>query len=863
MNNSRTLEALAQRRTLVGSLGALDFLIDLELRRQGLNPEKIAVKHEQNLTFNTSAKTKPAMQKARERKEAKNDELNDILKKIRVIRTKLLSLGFTERPLAELSEIADNSSQPEARAMAARELALWQMREKSKAGYRTALELIARARCDAPDFDFCAKLNTVELLCHHFLKQPDKGHAVYDRAARLNEINPDVMLAWVNYQPTPEDRIHWINQVLAHYKISPVALLPDEDKTLYDRLTSAVKLPKVTDGPKVTVLIAAYDAGDVLHTALRSLQEQTWQNLEIIVLDDCSPTLDTVNVAESFASNDPRIRVIRMEKNGGAYVARNRGLDEATGDFITIHDADDWSHPKKIEKQVKYLLSKADVMGCTTEQARATSDLGFTRWTGMGKFINSNISSFMFRHSLMREHFGYWDTVRLAADNELIRRFRAKFGKNSIVHMRSGPYSFQRDSENSMVGDEVLGMNGFYFGARKNYFDAYSEHHKNIDDLKYSGKCLSRLFEVPKIVLPRNDRKESSYYDVIIVSEFRMNGGSVESCIQEIRAAKAGGLRVGVVEMYRYDLGDKTRSSMLPQVRQEIDGKYVSIIAYGEYATCDVLVLRYPPVLQELQRYIPTIDAKEIKVIINQPPMSDYGLDGVMRYELDKCAKNIYHYFGKDATWYPIGPLVREALNTHHATQLHHINLSDEDWHNIIDINEWDRGGRIRKLKGKLRIGRHSRDHEHKWPASRTDILAVYPDADNVEVHVLGGASTPEKILGKIPRNWLVHPFGSLHPRDFLREIDVWIYFANPDWVESFGRTVIEAMATGVPVILPELYRPLFKDAALYATPQTALEKAKRLHANPSAYNAQVKKARQYVAEQFSYEMHIDRLKKA
>lgn len=113
-----------------------------------------------------------------------------------------------------------------------------------------------------------------------------------------------------------------------------------------------------------------------------------------------------------------------------------------------------------------------------------------------------------------------------------------------------------------------------------------------------------------------------------------------------------------------------------------------------------------------------------------------------------------------------------------------------------------------------------------------------------------------------IPDNWVVHDFGAQHPRDFLAGIDVWIYFAHPDWVESFGRTIIEATAVGVPVILPEIYRPLFHDAALYATPQTAVEIARKLHADPAAYNAQAEKARRYVAEQFSYEMHLKRLQR-
>ena len=143
----------------------------------------------------------------------------------------------------------------------------------------------------------------------------------------------------------------------------------------------------------------------------------------------------------------------------------------------------------------------------------------------------------------------------------------------------------------------------------------------------------------------------------------------------------------------------------------EIDGRTVDVLTYGEHASCDLLIVRYPPVLYRYSRFMPRIDAGNIKVVVNQPPFSDYTDDRIVRYELADCATNIRRYFGKDATWHPIGPLVRDTLTEHHADQLNHINLSDENWHNIIDISGWDRGSRQRGPNDRLRIGRHSRDH--------------------------------------------------------------------------------------------------------------------------------------------------------
>lgn len=302
---------------------------------------------------------------------------------------------------------------------------------------------------------------------------------------------------------------------------------------------------------------------------------------------------------------------------------------------------------------------------------------------------------------------------------------------------------------------------------------------------------------------------------------------------------------------------------MLDAARTAIQETRTRILTFGESVTCDLLILRDASVLQEHQRYIPKIDAKEIRVIVTRPPMSDHGPGGEFRYALDRCAGNVRRYFGRDATWHPAGPLVRAALHTHHAEQLHHIDLSARDWHDIIDMAGWDRGPRVRGPRDRLRIGRHARDHAHEWPDSADDILAAWPDADDVEVHVLGGADTPSRILGYIPANWVVHEFGSIHPRDFLRDIDIWVYFARPGRVEGFGRAIIEAMAAGVPVILPEACRPLFGDAALYATPQGAMELARGLHADPAAYDRHVARARDHVRTRFSHAVHLERLRAA
>src|SRR5690606_27365364 len=109
------------------------------------------------------------------------------------------------------------------------------------------------------------------------------------------------------------------------------------------------------------IIIPAYNAGETIHISISSLLKQTWSNLEIVVVDDCS-TDNTAEVVEQFASQDSRVKLLRKEVNGGAYPARNLGLTYVTGDFILVHDSDDWSHPQKIEIQMAELKANPDAV---------------------------------------------------------------------------------------------------------------------------------------------------------------------------------------------------------------------------------------------------------------------------------------------------------------------------------------------------------------------------------------------------------------------------------------------------------------------------------------------------------------------
>ena len=825
-----------------------------DVQRSGMNPLVHYAKHGQ--------------QEGRLKTPLKANQKGGAQRKVAILRRKMQSLGFTKQPLIDLQYEVEHSKNPYMVALAAKELALHFMRQKTEDGYRKCLEMLGKCRIFKGDEKFLGPLFVIEALCLFFLGRKKEGQDMYGRVQAEGLIGPDFLLAYSNFFKNEEKKIRYINQALDLFGIPHISLIENSELPRYDRLDSTddFSTNALNDGPLITVLVAAYNAENTIQTTLAALRKQSWRNLEILVLDDCS-TDNTCKVVEDYCCRDSRIRLLRMSENGGAYVARNVGLRAARGEYVTIHDADDWSHPQKIALQAQFLLDHPDVIGCTSQQARANSDLEFTRWTGGGVFLITNTSSFMFRKRPVLEEQGGWDTVRFAADNELVRRIQAFYGEASVIHLKTGPLSFQRDSDSSVVAHEIFGINGLPSGIRLEYLEAQLYYHrKGVEGgrLNY-GNSSGRAFPAPVMMLPDRDKRkdEHKHFDVIIASDFRMQGGSTHSNLEEILAHKKLGIRTGLIQMYRYDFDARPERMMIDDVREQVDGDSVSVLTYGQEVSCDLLIVRYPPVLQHHQMYVPKVHAKNIKVIVNQPPMSDYTENGVVRYKLKDCAENIQTYFGQPAVWHPIGPVVREVLLDRHAEELPYIELSDDDWLNIIDLSDWSRPAPRENLHDPvMRIGRHSRDNFVKWPASKSDLLNIYPERSDVEIHVLGGATAVSDVVGYIPKNWVVHEFGSMAPRDFLADVDVFVYFAHPDWVESFGRTMIEAMAVGVPVVVPDIYKNLFEDAAIYATPDNAYQMARALYDDKERYMRQVEYAKKYVQRKFGYEMHFNRLSK-
>ena len=104
----------------------------------------------------------------------------------------------------------------------------------------------------------------------------------------------------------------------------------------------------------VSIIMPSYNCGKFVEETIRSIQSQTYQNWEIIFMDDCS-TDDTVRLVSDLREKDSRIKLFQNNYNSGAAVSRNNALREAKGRWIAFLDSDDQWMPDKLEEQVRFM----------------------------------------------------------------------------------------------------------------------------------------------------------------------------------------------------------------------------------------------------------------------------------------------------------------------------------------------------------------------------------------------------------------------------------------------------------------------------------------------------------------------------
>jgi O-antigen biosynthesis protein len=655
-----------------------------------------------------------------------------------------------------------------------------------------------------------------------------------------------------NDRPSERHIQPWLSRVSEIMQLSNHGLeelsLDREGPTPFDRLRVGTT-EEHRDGPLVTVIVTAYRPQPALLTAVGSIVDQTYANLEILLVDDGSPTEFDELLTEA-ASLDPRIRLIKLPSNGGTYRARNAGISLARGKMTTFQDSDDWSHPRRIELQAAPLIEDPNLVATRAYCVRANENLILTRVGYNPRQLNT--SSLLFRTTEVLSSIGFMDEVRKGADTEFVERIRITFRKG-LKDIANPALSVVRLDDDSLSRGDF--RPGWHHQSRFAYRSAYTEWHRQIS----AGKppFLDPAEDFQPFARPLQSRQDpvDRHYDVVFLGDWRQFGGPQKSMLAEIQAARSASLRVGVAQMEAFRFMTPRRRLLCQPIQQLINAGAVDFVLLDDDIDIDLLLVRYPPILQ-----FPPVERSRWRVghvwiVANQAPYEHDGTD--IRYDVADCTNNAKRLFGQEPLWVPQGPPVRAAI----ARLIPPGQLTSFDNLGIIDSDKWF-SPRTPWEHDHVRAGRYSRDYPLKFPATREGLLKAYPDSPDFRIRMMGAVQSVGELLADMetPDTWELLPYAAVSPEEFLSSIDFFVYYDHPAIVEAFGRSVLEAIASGAIAVLPEHYRATFSEAAVYAAEEDVEELLRYFHSMPHAYKAQVDRSRQVLIDQFSDQSFIQRI---
>jgi len=320
----------------------------------------------------------------------------------------------------------------------------------------------------------------------------------------------------------PKEQLTYINKYLLHFKL-PKLYLKDRTKSCSTLNIGCRENKKVT-GPLVSVIMTTFNIGERIDIAIESILNQTYINIELIIVDDKSSD-NTVAIIEEWMKKDQRVKLLQLQKNVGTYVAKNIALLQiAKGEFVTCHDSDDWSHPLKIQRQVEPLKKNRKLVASISSWVRL-DDAGKFYARPVHPLMRQNPSSLLFRREKVLKKVGIWDSVRTGADSEYIERIKLVFGRKKVLRIKE-PLSFGAHRKDSLMTASSTGFCDLGISSQRlEYWEAWRSWH--IDELRAGKKpyllsesFFERKFEAPAtIIVPKADiEKLLNKSDILKVS---------------------------------------------------------------------------------------------------------------------------------------------------------------------------------------------------------------------------------------------------------------------------------------------------------------------------------------------------------
>jgi len=672
---------------------------------------------------------------------------------------------------------------------------------------------------------------------------PERARALLRGYRRINEpargcLRADLINPYVRDQPAEP----WLRAFQAMLPAPGPVIGPGEGVP-FDRL-AAPAVERVEEAHRVSVVVTAYRPDRGLLTAVRSILAQSWANTEIVIVDDASePEYDEV-LRAAVALGD-RIRLVKLAVNAGTYAARNAGLEAAGGEFAAFQDSDDWSHPRRLELQVRPMLEDRRLVATTSDGLAVTDQLMLSRpGVRSGRF---NPSSLVFRRNAVLGKVGWFDRVRKAADSEYIGRIQAAFGAHRVRHLESLPLALIRLSTNSLSRSEI--KPNWMHPARVAYSSAYLRWHTQIAagiaTPVRPADGSDRPFPAPGHLLGA-DPLLPARYNMIMVADWRFLESAQRTAIDELRALVAAGLRVAVLHLESYRAVYLKRQPICAPLQDLINAGMVDRVGIQERVEAGLVLVRQAAVLQFAEGLPSQVRAGRVVVVADRAPHRSNGTDH--RYVPATCTEAARELFGAEPTWVPQDPGVRAALRTG----------EDRDFPTALTPGGWV-ARRTAANPGPALAGTDLCDAAN-WPGDLAETLAVCRRLPEADVRV----RLPDRPRGSLDvplrRSWLGYEAGDLDPRPFLHQLDFYLHFPPPESAEWYSRPAMEAAAMGCVVVMPERYAGLYGDAAVYCGRTDVAPLIERYRADPALFAEQSRRARSVVARAHDPALLVERI---
>lgn len=310
------------------------------------------------------------------------------------------------------------------------------------------------------------------------------------------------------YLNIDDKKLDNLNKMLLRFNLSPLAL--KDNHFCVNHLSSNID-KKQESSQKVSIIVTAYNAQNTINTCIQSLLNQTYANLEIIIVNDNSDD-NTVRIIQTLAKQDNRIKRIDLPKNTGTFVAKSIGAMYATGEFLTCQDADDFAHPQKIAIQVEPLLNNKHLIATTSYWLRMDNNGSFYA-RQYYPFLRQNPASPLFRRQKVQDKIGLWHIARTGSDSEFWARLKLYYGDDKIMPMKQ-PLTFAGHHKDSLMNSDKFGVHNRQSAlARLDYWENWQLWHieclANKQTLKMPNmqeQLNQKIFEIPhSLIVDKSD----------------------------------------------------------------------------------------------------------------------------------------------------------------------------------------------------------------------------------------------------------------------------------------------------------------------------------------------------------------------